>query len=119
MSPLLFSYDNAGPDPYRFLMIFAVDGTGHVGWYFPDGDHGGATSIAVEAGLGRELSESVRLGLKPGPVELYGLFSRTPLTVAVVERAARGGVGPDRESGRLPVAQTGQHHLHLLVQDAR
>ena len=111
--PLLFSYDNGGPAPYRYLMIFGSDAAGRLLWYFPD-DRPGATSVEAEAGAGRELHEEVCLTPAPGALRLRGLFSRRPLTVEEVGRAA--ALAPP--GARLPIADTGQQLLTLEVPQA-
>ncbi|MEK6609105.1 MAG: hypothetical protein AABZ30_15715 [Myxococcota bacterium] len=85
---LLVAYDNAGPRAYAWLMVYAVDASGSVRWYYPAFEAPGQdpSSIAIAAGSGVELPDQVRHPLAAGPMRLHALFSRAALRVTDVER---------------------------------
>lgn len=88
---LVFSYTNLEPTPrFAYLMIFAVDATGAVHWYYPayEDRKRSPQSIPIEQRVANaKLREAVRHRLAPGPLTLVGLFSEQPLLVVEVERA--------------------------------
>src|SRR5262245_54158409 len=81
---LLFSYTNLGPQPFEWLMIFAVDGRGEVRWFYPAYESPGTNpaSIGIKPGEAEvALSDAVYHDLAAGPLVLYGVFSHRPLRV--------------------------------------
>src|SRR5690606_27654335 len=87
---LLFSFDNLGPAPFAYLMIFAVDGAGEVYWFHPAYEDAGTDprSIAVsgQGGSAVELPDLVHHDVPAGRLAIYGLFTRAPVRVSTVER---------------------------------
>jgi hypothetical protein len=111
---LQISYTNLGPQPYAFLMVFAIDADGRVLWFYPAYERAGTdpAAIAIEAGAAdRLLPDVVEHDLAPGRLVLCGLFLRHALTVGRVE-AAIAGLAP-APGQRLPFPGTGQHCFHL------
>jgi hypothetical protein len=102
---LLFSYDNGGPHPYRYLMIAGVGDDGRITWFFPEG-RPGDRSIAVEPGVGRELHEEIGVQ-HTGHLAIHGLFSHAPLAV---DEVARMLASRDRPGA---LADTGRHRVDL------
>lgn len=111
---LAFSYRNIGPRPFENLMIFAVSGRGEVYWYYPAYDDAATdpASVSVRAGA-FDLPDRVTHALSPGPLFVYGLFTREPRTVRGIE-ALVGTITPGE---RLPVEDAGQHVLRLEVME--
>lgn len=95
--PLAFSFTNPFANSYSRLMIFAVDGSGRVFWFWPAWTQPAddPPSIAISPGTEpMELGERVRQTLTPGRVTIYGLFSNDEHHVREVETALqRGGDG--------------------------
>jgi hypothetical protein len=117
---VLFAYDNLGPQPFEYLMIFAVDANGEVYWFHPGHTDAGGnpTSIVAERGRGSvELHELVRHDFPPGPLLVSALFTRHPMEVSSVERQiARDGFAP-RGAQRLDLADSAQQVLRLEVRE--
>ena len=119
---LVFAYSNAGANPFRYLMIFAVAKDGETFWYYPAFNTPGTDpeSIPISQGLvGVELPDRVKHNLPAGELTIYGLFSLEPLKVSEVERTAsalaqRGDDEPTA-SGDLSPDKTLQHVLHTRV----
>ena len=91
---LLFSYSNLGPEPFSRLMIFAVDATGRIYWYYPAflDERDDPKGIAIEKGASRApLHEVIAHPYREGALAIFGLFSDDPLTVSEVEAAVRRG----------------------------
>ncbi len=85
---LLFAYSNVGPRPYSFLMIFAVDQTGNLFWYYPAYEEKGANPQSIPIVKGRtrvQLRQLVRQKLSEGPLIIFSVFSRQPYPVRKVE----------------------------------
>lgn len=84
---LLFSYQNLGPRPFTHLMIFAVDARDEVRWYYPAFTVEGTdpSSIAIAGHGGEVLPDLIAHDYALGPLEVYALFSRRPLSVSEVE----------------------------------
>jgi hypothetical protein len=118
---LVFAYSNAGPHPFSHLLIFGVDERGEVHWYHPAHENAGAdpASRPIEARADVELREAVRHRLRPGPLALYALFSRSPLRVSEVEAAVAGlvraGTWSARSPRRLAFPQSAQKLVRLEV----
>lgn len=90
---LLFAYANLGDHPAEHLMIFGVDRSGRVYWYYPA--HRDPTldpgSIPIQPASSRELREKIRHPLEPGHLTLHALFTNEPLLVSEVEEAVAEG----------------------------
>ncbi|HVY41228.1 MAG TPA: hypothetical protein VHM31_24995 [Polyangia bacterium] len=104
---LLFTYTNLGTRPFAYLMIFAVDGSGQVRWFYPAYQEAGTNpaSIAIQANANVPLAEVVRHPFATGPAAFQALFSRRPLRVEEVEswlarRPAPNGAPPWPETYR-------------------
>ena len=84
---LLFTYTNLGARPFTHLMIFAVDGSAQVRWFYPAYQRAGTNpaSISIEANANVPLAEVVRHPFATGPATFQALFSRRPLRVEEVE----------------------------------
>jgi hypothetical protein len=102
---LLVAYSN--PSDLGYLMVFAVDGSGGVHWYYPAyarlGDDPAAVPIRARA-LGVELGEEIHHDLPVGSLRMVALFLPEPRRVLDVERAvaaalARAGGALDKLAG--------------------
>lgn len=85
---LLFSYTNLGTQPFRYLMIFAVDGDNQVRWFYPAYEAVGTNpeSIAIEPGRANvALGELVQHDFADGALSLYALFTNVPANVLQIE----------------------------------
>ena len=84
---LLFSYTNIGPTPFRHLMIFGLDASGEVRWFYPTYDQPGTNpkSIAIEARSHVSLGDVIGHDYAAGPLTIHALFTREPLSVSQVE----------------------------------
>jgi hypothetical protein len=121
---LLFSFDNLGPTPFDYLMIFAVDSAGEVYWFYPayeqaDADPG---SIAIR-GRGQravELPDLIRHAFPAGSLAIYGVFTRVPLQVSRVEEAiaalVRAGAWSASQPPRLAIPDAGQEVVPVKVE---
>ncbi len=90
---LLVAYSNPG-DAARWLMVFAVDRSCRVYWFYPAYDRPGEnpTAIAIrtfESGV--ELREEIRHDYESPDLRVYGLFLATPMKVLEVEDVVRRG----------------------------
>ncbi len=117
---LVFRYTNSGPAPYRYLMILAADSRGSIFWYYPAYTEAGSDPRSVEINASAapvELREEIRHALSPGPLKLFSLFSNTPLSVRAVEAHLQKMLKtqPLERIQRLPINNTGQHTLELVV----
>lgn len=89
---LMFTYSNRSQEPYTHLMIFGVDSTSEVRWYYPAYTAPGTDPSAIPIAAGETaipLPERVEHDLPAGRFIIYGLFLRRPLTVSAVEARAR------------------------------
>lgn len=119
---LVFRYASGGPDPFGFLMVFAVDAAQDIHWYYPAYETAGSdpASVAIRGdGGAAALPDAIEHPLPAGPLVFYGVFTRTPLRVVDVERRvaatlAREGWHPDLPP-RLPIDISGQHLVGALV----
>lgn len=94
---ILVAYRNAGPRPYRSLMVFLVDAAGNCHWIYPAYVEAGSNprSVPIEdASTLVELPDSVTHSLQPGKVAMYALFSHVPHSVLEVEEALRHALTP-------------------------
>ena len=114
---VMVSYTNLGPEPYTHLMVFALDGTGDVRWFYPawQDEAANPAAIPIEPGVAeRVLPDLVEHTFTQGDgVVVFGLFLRRPLTVREVEAALAGKAFGARS--RLPFPDSGQHWLAKLV----
>ncbi|MGC4087580.1 MAG: hypothetical protein QM756_06745 [Polyangiaceae bacterium] len=93
---LLFSYTNLGARPFEYLMIFAVDASKNVRWFYPAYENAGTDPKAVRIEAGRaqvSLAELVHQDFQPGPLSIYALFAHQALAVSEVERWAARSQG--------------------------
>jgi hypothetical protein len=100
---LAFAYRNELGKAY--LMIFAVDGDGHVLWYHPawtnPADNPKAVAISKQIGF-KELPEAIRQPVHGPRLSLYSLFMDEPLDVRSVEaRIAAGAPLGDVAAGEV------------------
>ncbi len=114
---LAITYTNLGPRPYSHLMVFAVDATGEVRWFYPAWQDAAAnpTAIAIEAGVAdRLLPDAVEHPFPPGGVVVCGLFLRRAASVREIEAAIAGTALTARS--RLSIADSGQHCIARMVE---
>jgi hypothetical protein len=113
---LLFAYGNAGAAPFSHLLVFAVDSSNRVFWYYPawtnEADDPEALAISRTEHL-IELREQISHELQPGRLVLFTVFARRPVRVSEVERALRdpGAMDP----GRRLIPETEQRRFELEV----
>ncbi|HET7542632.1 MAG TPA: hypothetical protein VFK05_22330 [Polyangiaceae bacterium] len=85
---LLFSYTNLGQKPFDYLMIFGADAAGEVHWFYPAYESTAQNPVSIAIAHGRAnapLGELVQQDLAEGPLVLYALFTKQPLSVLEVE----------------------------------
>ncbi len=117
---LLFAYRNIGPNPFDYLMIFGVDQSGEVFWYYPAHLDSSANppSIAT-AGRGgwQGATQSDWARTSPRrPRNLCGIFTHAPLRVKQVETLIQRHRVAGRKQGlRLSIDDSGQHIIALEV----
>jgi hypothetical protein len=120
---LLFSFDNLGPAPFAYLMIFAVDGAGEVYWFHPAYEDASADPASIAIGQrgqsAVELPELVHHDYPAGGLAIYGLFTRAPVPVSAVENAlatlVRAGSWNVAQPPRLPIPDSGQQIVPVKV----
>ncbi len=97
---LLFAYDNAGPSPFAYVMVFAVDSVGEVHWYQPAylDANSDPVSVPIVAGAGRPLADAVRHPLPSGELRLNALFTRAPESVHTIEKRLAAKESPRTSS---------------------
>jgi hypothetical protein len=100
---LAFAYRNEVGK--SFLMIFAIDGAGHLVWYHPawtdPADNPTAVPITKQVGF-KELPEAVRQSLQGPSLTVHALFMEKALDVREVEaRAARGEFTANADAGEI------------------
>jgi hypothetical protein len=114
---IMVSYTNLGPEPYSHLMVFALDGSGEVRWFYPawQDEAANPAAVPIEPGVAdRVLPDLVEHTFTQGDgVVVFGLFLRRPLTVREVEAALAGKAFGARS--RLPFPDSGQHWLAKRV----
>jgi len=111
---LLFAYTNQGEKPFPCMMILAVGADRRVHWFYPAYTSEGTDpcSIPIEGNVtGAELLEKIRHDFAPGPLYIYGLFTRKPLKVSEVEALIKG-IEPGQ---RIPLKDSAQHVLETAV----
>lgn len=92
--PLAFSFTNPGEGGYDHLMVFAVDGAGHVIWFWPSRENAADDPPAIVISRGdqpMELGERARQPLILGRITIYGLFTTKEHHVRQVESALGAG----------------------------
>lgn len=112
---LLFAYTNQGEKPYPYMMILAVDANKRVRWFYPAYTSAGTDPRSIPIGgnvSGAELFEKIRHDFAPGPLWIYGLFTRTPLRVSAVEAKVLGL----KPGERIPLKDSAQHILKTVVE---
>ena len=91
---LLFSYTNLGPTPFSYLMIFGVDESRRVFWYYPaflDASDN-PKSIPIAGGASRVgLREVIAHPYVEGTLTLFALFSDNRVSVSNVEAVVAKG----------------------------
>jgi hypothetical protein len=109
---LLFSYSNTGKDPFKCLMVFAIDSQGAVHWFYPAFLEAGSDPASIEISPGEriELRERIRHAYAPGTLTIIGLFTRAPVRVSEVEALDMRGGG-----ARIPVEDSAQRVVTTRV----
>ncbi|HET9959983.1 MAG TPA: hypothetical protein VFQ61_36070 [Polyangiaceae bacterium] len=98
---LVFTYTNLGAHPFRYLMIFAVDASDQVHWFYPAYESVGEdpVSIPIAGGLASAaLGELVQHDFAEGPLFVYALFTNVPARVLQVEAWLREQRRPSNEA---------------------
>lgn len=92
--PFAFAYTNLASSPYTHLAIVGRDAAGRVHWFHPaytDPDNP-PRSPAIDSGrVDVELAELVYVNVAPGPIEICGLFTETPLDVGAWDARLEAG----------------------------
>jgi hypothetical protein len=114
---LLLAYSNPGAQA-RWLMVFAVDASCRVFWFYPaherDGEDPGAIAIRANEN-GVELGEEIRHALTPGPLALHALFLAEPMRVHEAEALVSGSCKAPPSSLCAPMPlRAGQQDCRLL-----
>lgn len=112
---LLFAYTNQGEKPFPYMMILAVDADNRVHWFYPAYVSGGSDPKSIPIGgnvSGAELFEKIRHDFAPGPLWIYGLFTRKPLKVSGVEALVKGL----KPGERIPLVDSAQHIQKTVVE---
>lgn len=118
---LAFAVTNRPPSEYQYGMIFAVDSSARVFWYYPAYLEAGSDPTSIEIRPGpkpQELGDAVRHDLSPGWLRVFGVLTREPLKVEQVESIVQGmleNASDVRKLGRLPIEASGQHTFLLRV----
>lgn len=114
---LVFSYSNLGPAPFDYLMIFAVDASGDVFWFYPAYERLGTdpSAVRIEKGASEtRLPDLVHHDFAPGPLEIHGLFARRPVRVSEVEASLEQH--GTRFTWAPPWAETSLHSVEVRVE---
>ena len=114
---LVFRYTNLGDQPFGYAMVFGVDATGEVHWYYPAYDVAGSDprSLAIRTGGAVAMPDAVQHELPAGPLVIYGVFSRDPLSVVDVERRIAAQRWDPAAPPRAPIPGAGQDMIRLSV----
>jgi hypothetical protein len=115
---LVLAYSNPGP-VYDHLMVFAVDQSYRVHWFYPayqrtDDD---PQAIAIERGRsGVELGEEIRLPVAPGQLRVYALFLDHAERVSRIEALVAATLAGPRASfaAHVPLPVAGGQSSQLL-----
>ncbi|HSR97409.1 MAG TPA: hypothetical protein VLM79_10185 [Kofleriaceae bacterium] len=119
---LVFRYTDVSPEPFGYLMIFAIDAAHEIHWYYPGYEAAGSdpASLAIRSrGSDIALADAIHHDLRPGPLVIYALFTRQPLRVLDIEQRLREQVArPDWDPAappRAPVPGSAQDVVHARV----
>ncbi len=113
---LRVSYTNLGPQPYAFLMVFAVDASREVRWLYPAYERAGTDPAAIPIAASVAdiiLPDLIEHDFARGRLVVCGLFLRRALRVGAIEAAL--GERQPAPGERLPVAESGQHCFDVEV----
>jgi hypothetical protein len=121
--PLAFSYSNQSREHYDRLLLFGIDSTYTVYWFYPSwtDPRQNPASIAIRRGVGVELEDEVTHHYEGRQLRLFAIFTkRRELRVAEVERIVR-----QLQRRRIPLAdfrwfpleKTGQHTMLLEISE--
>jgi hypothetical protein len=119
---LLFAYSN--PDAaFTHLMVFAVDQSYAVHWYYPAYQRAGDDPVAISilpGTTGTELGEEIRHQLRPGLLRVYALFLREPHRVLEIEALVRRSIEEPRRplAEETPLSLPGSAQPSVLLQVA-
>jgi hypothetical protein len=123
--PLVFSVKNNVASPYRFLMVFGVQSTGAIYWYYPAYTAPGQNPKSVGIGASAEfqpLGEEIRHQLSPGWLLIVALFTEKPVDVETVERLVAQALSDQKSVeniGDLQIQNAGQMTKLLRVEQSR
>jgi hypothetical protein len=118
---LAFSYINRNNPAFRFLMIFAVDPSGRVFWYYPSYTDSDANPLSTPIRPAKgpvALADQVQHDLGSGSLRLFAVFSMSALKVRTIEDAAVRALRASRSLEKLEhldLPETGQHSFLLTV----
>ncbi|NOZ87390.1 MAG: zf-HC2 domain-containing protein [Deltaproteobacteria bacterium] len=104
-----------------FLMVFAVDETGRVYWYYPEysREDENPHSIYIGSGSGRaSLPDEIRHDFKKGLLRIFAVFSKGPLYVRHIESVVSMDLkkaGSLENLERLALKDTGQQSILVTV----
>jgi len=102
---LLFSYTNLGPDPFEYLMIFAIGADQRVYWFYPAYEAASENPLSIDVETGQAmLADAVEHDYSEGGLEVYALFSHQPERVSQIEAWLRGRAEP-LEAAPIPGAR--------------
>lgn len=85
---LAFAYSNNAQNTFRYLMVFAVDESYEIYWYYPAWTNASANppAIPIRAGSGIELPEEIIHDYKGRTLTLYALFMQKQMRVDDIEK---------------------------------
>lgn len=109
---VLVEYTNLGPEPFDYLMVFAVDAQKQVAWLYPAWEQASEDPVSIMARkgvVGQELRSLIRPVWAVGPLTIHALFTRQPLHVREVEAMLA------HTTGLLPVADAAEQLISLTV----
>lgn len=115
------AYEDRSALPFPYLMVFAVDQSGEVFWYYPEYDKNGPDQISIETlpvGGKISLPDEVTHDFSLGQIRFFGVFSKAPLNAALVEATVKrqsAAVQGLSKLTQLPIDDTGQWTLLVEV----
>jgi hypothetical protein len=119
---LAFAYDNRSGTSLDFLMIFAVDQSGRIFWYYPafldESENPKSIKIADTIRTPKMLPDEVQHGYQPGLLRMFAVFSSEALDVKRIEEIVARDLKDHRSLNtlkRLSIANTGQHSILMTV----
>ncbi len=115
---LTFSYRDRSSPAFTHLLLFAIDDSAQVHWYYPASAEDKAASITLTGNAAADLPDQVRYHLGQGSLRMFAIFSREPLQALSVQNLAQAELKRLRSAaalGRLPLPGTGQHTRLLVV----